>query len=113
LYTWYCGGVPRETTSDPEWAHAAFGMYRAAKLFEKLADENRDYAARDKALFSAAMAHIKIAETHSYSVDGDHIENAIRLFERCAAEHPDSNLADDSLNAARYRKSLHFGIREN
>jgi hypothetical protein len=80
---------------------------RAAELFEELADKHRWWPARDKALFSAAMARIKLVDYKPFNGFRDEdIRAGVELFERVAREHPHSTLADDADNAASYWRRI-------
>lgn len=78
------------------------GRRRAAALFEQLAADYPYWPGRDKALFSAAMAWIKLVDDRTVRYRDDAIRNGTALFERCSAEYPRSNLADDADSAASY-----------
>ena len=111
-YGWYTrswSGVPWSAVNDDDWCGGAFAMLRAAEMFEELADRYPGYAGSDKALFSAGMARIKLVRARAYVNDDRDTERAIVLFERCARDHPQSNLADDAANAARYWRRCGYG----
>lgn len=88
-----------------EFREGASSLAQASRRFEKLADRHPHSALRDKALFSAGMARIKLVNDWPWSPIGsllEYIPEGVRLFERVTAEHPDSSLADDAANAAAY-----------
>lgn len=80
-------------------------LARAADIFEGLALERPAWPGRDKALFSAAKARIKLVDYRPFDDREERdfdIRAGVELFERLAHEHPSSNLADDAERAAAY-----------
>lgn len=87
---------------------------RAIALFERIEREQPDYERMDKVIFSEGLAWRLLIDyrphfqLHPYLDEGhgSRKANAIRktaqTFERCAARHPSSTLADDALAAAAY-----------
>lgn len=99
VYTLVWSGIPDAAREDGAWCEGAFGLRRAANLFENLARDHPNYAGRDKALFSAGMANFKLFKLRCYNGPENNLEEGIRLFKRCIAEHPDSTLSDDAARA--------------
>jgi hypothetical protein len=98
---WY--GLNNDQPLFPELDPMRYaGRRRAAAMFEQLAVACPSWPGRDKALFSAALAWIKLVDDRTVSYRYDAIRSGTALFEQCAAEHPGSSLADDALNAANY-----------
>jgi hypothetical protein len=88
-----------------EFREGASNWALAARWFEQLADRDRHSVLRDKALFSAAKARVKLVDDWPWAPTAPltaYIPEAVRLFERVVQEHPESTLADDAANAARY-----------
>lgn len=86
-------------------------LARAALEFEQIADRHPGWAGRDKALFSAAMAHIKLVDYRPFPGFADFdIRAGIELFERLGREHPQSELAAGATRAADYWRRMRPGL---
>jgi hypothetical protein len=78
----------------------AASFEHATRLFLTIAAEHRHWPGRDKALFSAAMAQVKLGESREHGKPSSCIREGVLLFERMIVEHPQSSLAKSAAAAA-------------
>ncbi|MBZ0137087.1 MAG: hypothetical protein K8I27_12010 [Planctomycetes bacterium] len=101
-------GVPNGVGREGERLTTNFAsLRRAADLFEKLAADWPNWQARDKAIYSAALAWIKLVDYRPVPAGAVGIRNGVSLFEQLVSEHPDSTLSDDAYRAAAYWRRVH------
>jgi len=102
----YCALLPDAQTRVArvtQWERAAVPFLDSIERFEALLAGYPAYGGRDKALFSLGLAYVKFSQFRPTSLRRrEHVADAVRAFEQCAREFPDSTLADDATNAARY-----------
>lgn len=80
---------------------------RAAREFEQIADHHPGWAGRDKALFSAAMAHIKLVDYRPFPGFAElDIRAGVALFDRLKRDHPQSDLTAGATAAAGYWRRM-------
>lgn len=80
---------------------------RAAREFEQIADYHPGWAGRDKALFSAALANIKLVDYRPFPGFADlDIRAGVALFDRLKRDHPQSDLTQSAVMAADYWRRM-------
>ncbi len=91
-----------------ELARLDFASYaRAATQFEDIADHYPGWQGHDKALYSAALARIKLVDYRPFPGFADRdIAAAVDLFDRLVRDHPQSGLSKSGKDAAIYWRRM-------
>jgi len=104
------GLTPRghQPTIAETLVRAEYASYvRAAREFEQIADYYPGWAGRDKALYSAALAHIKLVDYQPFwGFANQDIRAAVELFDRLKRDHPQSELSKGAAMAADYWRRM-------